>query len=385
MAKRKQKTIKRKIARSVSRAVAEKSATVADCAHSELLRMLTYRRPYGGKTVDQFCAEFIDHLTGIEIDNFGNRILTVGDNPSILFSSHTDTVHFSDGRQKIIVDQFSGLVYKDDDQPLGADCATGIYIMLKMIDAKIPGLYIFHAGEEIGGLGSAWIVDNNPTLLDNIDRAVAFDRKLDCSVISEQSSGRCCSNVFASSLAIKLGGNFAVDNTGVFTDTANYIDLVAECTNLSVGYDCEHTAAEYQDLSFLDQFIPTLIALDWDSLPVERDPAATDYGTDFVGADPTFDNFDQAINFVEDNPEWAADLLFAAYKRGEADQLFTASSKQDAADILCNAYGDQSTRYPDPDFLAWGSDLDWDTGRDGLQDQDHSAAVSAAVKKWGSK
>ncbi len=360
MAKRKQKTIKRKQSRPVSRAVAEKSATVADCAHSELLRMLTYKRPYGGKTVDQFCAEFIDHLTGIEIDAFGNRLLTVGDNPSILFSSHTDTVHYGDGRQKIIVDPFSGLVYKDDSDPLGADCATGIYIMLKMIDAKIPGLYIFHAGEECGGLGSAWIVDNNPTLLDNIDRAIAFDRKLDFSVISKQCDGRCCSNVFAQSLADKLGGDFRIDPTGVFTDTANYIDLIAECTNLSVGYDREHTADEYQDLNFLDHFIPTLIALDWDSLPVERDPAAID-SRDQFGADPVFADWDQAYNMIEDDPEYAADLLLQAFGQFKMD------------------------RSTDPDFLAWGSDLDWDSGRDGLQDQDHSAAVSAAVKKWGSK
>ena len=343
MAKRKkQKTIKRRIAPKVSPAAAIKSATVADCDHGDLLRMLTYRRPYGGETVDQFCAEFLDHIDAITIDGFGNRLITVGDDqPSTLFSSHTDTVHLDDGRQKIIVDQFSGLVYKDDDQPLGADCATGIYIMLKMIAAKIPGLYIFHAGEEIGGLGSAWIVENNPSLLDNIDRAIAFDRKLDHSVITEQCSGRCCSDTFAQAIADQLGGKFKIDPTGSFTDTANYIDLVSECTNISVGYDCEHTAAEYQDLSFLDQLIPALIALDWQSLPIDRDHTAADCVPRYTGidSDPVIVDYLDAIHLIETDPDYAADLLYQAYGR------------------------DHTVTDYDPDRLAWGDTLD-DTGRD---------------------
>ncbi len=359
MAKRKQKkTIKKKIAPKVSPAAAIKSATVEDCEHSDLLRMLTYRRPYGGKTVDLFCAEYLDHIDGMIIDGFGNRLITVGDDqPSTLFSSHTDTVHLDDGRQKIIVDQFSGLVYKDDDQPLGADCATGIYIMLKMIAAKIPGLYIFHAGEEVGGLGSEWIVENNPALLESIDRAIAFDRKLDHSVITKQFGGRCCSNVFAQSLADKLGGKFKIDPTGVFTDTANYTDLVSECTNLSVGYDCEHTAAEFQDLSFLDQFIPALIALDWDRLPVDRDHTAVtvaDYGLD--GSDPTFVDWHSALDLIEQDPEYAADLLWQAYGRNDT--------------------GRDPIAMTDPDLLAWGNDLEW---------PDHNGRDLDSVFNWRKK
>ncbi len=365
MAKRKKKiAIKKKIAPKVSPAAAIKSATVDDCDHGELLAMLTYRRPYGGETVDQFCAEYLDHIDGMIIDGFGNRLITVGDDqPSTLFSSHTDTVHLEDGRQKIIVDTFAGLIYKEDDQPLGADCATGIYIMLKMIAAKIPGLYIFHAGEEIGGLGSAWIVENNPSLLDNIDRAIAFDRKLDHSVITKQFGGRCCSDSFAQAVADQLGGNFKIDPTGVFTDTANYTDLVSECTNISVGYDCEHTASEYQDLTFLDQIIPALIALDWDRLPVDRDHTAVtvaDYGSiGSYGSDPTFSSWDSALDFLERDPAYAADLLYQAYGRIDHDPDPIAMT--------------------DPDLLAWGDSLD-DTGRD-----DNTRDLCDSVFNWRKK
>ena len=37
---------------------------------------------------------------------------------------------------------------------LGADDGAGIYIMLRMIETKKPGLYVFHRGEERGGIGA---------------------------------------------------------------------------------------------------------------------------------------------------------------------------------------------------------------------------------------
>ena len=30
---------------------------------------------------------------------------------------------------------------------------------------------------------------------------------------------------------------YATDPTGIFTDTANFVDIIPECTNISCGYE----------------------------------------------------------------------------------------------------------------------------------------------------
>ncbi len=303
-----------------------------------LYDMLTYKRPAGAKSEYAFIAKYLDPLPGITVDGYGNRLLIIGENPTTLFSAHTDTVHKRGGKQKIVVDEMGGYIYKDDKQPLGADDATGIFIMLHLIAAKVPGLYIFHREEEMGGLGSSYIAESTPHVLSGIDRAIAFDRKADHSVVTHQSYGRCCSNEFALALAAQLGGDYAPDSTGLFTDTANYTDVIPECTNISVGYYSEHTAAETQDLKLLDYLIPVLLAVQWDSLPTTRDPNAydadamawgedTDY-TDYKGDSSNlvheirtygFTDWDQAYGIVLDNPDLAASLLFEAFRNPTDD------------------------------------------------------------------
>ncbi len=64
-----------------------------------LLDMFSYQRPAGGATERLFIAKY---LKAFAPDSTGNLVLTVGDNPRILFSSHMDTVHKFDGRNKSI-------------------------------------------------------------------------------------------------------------------------------------------------------------------------------------------------------------------------------------------------------------------------------------------
>ncbi|MHA1286854.1 MAG: hypothetical protein ACTSPB_05560, partial [Candidatus Thorarchaeota archaeon] len=56
------------------------------------------------------------------------------------------------------------------------------------------------------------------------------------------------------------------DTGGSFTDTANYTDIIPECTNLSCGYYNAHTQSEYQDYAFLEVFLEGLIATPWEEL-----------------------------------------------------------------------------------------------------------------------
>ena len=40
------------------------------------------------------------------------------------------------------------------------------------------------------------------------------------------------------------------DEGGVYTDSAEFTDIIPECTNISVGYYKEHTVNETQDIQY---------------------------------------------------------------------------------------------------------------------------------------
>lgn len=328
----------------------------------ELLEMLTYRRPAGGKGEAAFIKKYLDSIPGMKKDKFGNRILVVGDNPQprVMFSAHTDSVHGNDGMQKITYDPQTSFVDLHDDEVkahktsfggmikgkfvrehngsncLGSDDATGIYIMRRMIQAKVPGVYVFHREEEIGGNGSRSLAATWPSVLHNVEMCVAFDRKGYEDIITHQMNGRCCSDKFAKALAgalnlINAEFKFAPDSTGSFTDSANYDHKVAECTNISVGYFAQHTPREQQNLGFAEKLADALCLVDWEALPIARTPGDDGWGdwefdSDWHGqvdrstairwgelAD--YDESDQIgyqdlADFVFENPEAAADIIY---------------------------------------------------------------------------
>ena len=184
-------------------------------------------------------------------------VVFVGAGGGALFSGHVDTVHAKDAPlyQDIVYDKLSGMIYKHAEDPLkmplGADNGAGCWLMMEMIDACVPGTYIFHRGEERGGIGSAGMAAHHSDFLKGFKYAIAFDRRGINNVITEMMVGRTCSDTFAQALSDKLGLGYAPDNTGSFTDTANYIRLIPECTNVSVGYDHEHGPHEVLDVVHL--------------------------------------------------------------------------------------------------------------------------------------
>jgi hypothetical protein len=234
--------------------------------------MLTFRRPAGSDSEKAFIERFIKPL-GVKTDPHGNHILIVGpDDPTILWSSHTDSVHTMAGYQKIEFDgQFIRLPKKSKSNCLGADCAAGVWIMSEMIKAKVPGLYVFHAAEEIGCVGSRAIVKHNPELLANIKSAIAFDRKGYDSVITHQKS-RCASDAFGNSVAAQLPARFKNDPTGILTDTKMYMHIVPECSNISVGYFDEHHPEERLDVNHLIELRDHMVKIDASKFVIERDP-----------------------------------------------------------------------------------------------------------------
>mgnify|MGYP005815145481 FL=1 len=236
----------------------------------ELLDMLTIARPHQSKGEEEYIRAFIEPWTDYT-DAFGNlhkTVFEIGKNrekiePNILFSSHTDTVHRKDGPQTINV--YKNKVVTSESTCLGADDTVGNYLMISMIEKGIPGKYIFHRGEERGGLGSSYIAKETPEVLDPIDFAIAFDRKDTNDVVQYQNGERCCSKEFASQLA-KILGMTGGDPHGTFTDTASYVELVPECSNVSVAYWDQHSKHERCDLKEIASLEERILCADWKSL-----------------------------------------------------------------------------------------------------------------------
>ena len=234
-----------------------------------LIEMLTYRRPAGSDTEERFIEKFIDPL-GATKDKFGNRILRIGTAP-VMWSCHTDTVHFMEGTQTLHISKnivSVGVGSRSNSNCLGADCTTGVWIMTEMIKAGVEGLYIFHRAEERGGQGSKWIVNNTPELVEGIKFAIAFDRYGEGSIISYQMD-KCASKAFVQSVAQQMP-NFYDDPNGIFTDTAFYTGLISECTNLSVGYMGHHSSNETQDLDYAEHVLNLVSKLDISKLVASR-------------------------------------------------------------------------------------------------------------------
>ena len=243
---------------------------------SRLGEMLTYRRPAFSRTEREFVSRYIDTIPGIRADKFGNRMLIHPDSRTII-ACHTDTVHTCAGRQKL--NNANGIISLHANEKLstclGADDTAGIYACLRMIESKVPVTFIFHRQEEIGGRGSQWLADHHEKWLTGFDRCISLDRRGTQDIIESHMYGTCCSREFISGLADALDmGHGPAD--GSFTDSANYMHLIPECSKISVGYANEHRAIESLDTEYLEELIVRLCTVDWENLPVMRDPRDLD-------------------------------------------------------------------------------------------------------------
>ena len=261
-----------------------KTNLIEHLTKASYFEIMKYRRAHdtaGNKAfVKNFLVPRLKEFGEPKIDEVGNVILKYGDSRTV-FSSHHDTMHNRLSEkiyQALKIDENLMHLTSEGRECLGADDGSGMWLMLRLLDFGIAGLYIFHAGEERGGIGSSYIAKETPNVLEGYERAIAFDRAYTSHVITHQFGKRLASKTAARFLAQELNTlatwdqKFAPNDGGTFTDTANYQRLIPECFNLSVGYYAQHTGKEYQDLRFLWKLSQTLPEVDWESMPTERDP-----------------------------------------------------------------------------------------------------------------
>ena len=245
-----------------------------------LTQILSTRRGHNSVGDFLFRADLLRHLAPYQpaiVGEEGSIVVKIGQS-HVAFSCHIDTCHGQDEppEQKISID--NGLIVLDDTAGcLGADDGLGIYLMLQLIQQGTPGTYIFHTGEEVGAAASADL-GTSGWFCEGIDLIVAFDRAVKPGqapeVIVKQGGRTCASNECGQALADQLnahsGLGYVVSDKGVFTDTLHYADNVAECLNVGIYYDLQHSPYEYVDEVNFYKVVEAALLVDWEGLPVLR-------------------------------------------------------------------------------------------------------------------
>jgi len=214
---------------------------------------------------------------GMKTDVHGNYFIKVGESKT-MFCGHMDTYCYEYKQVFHVID--GDIIKTDGSTTLGGDDKAGIVIMIYMINAGIPGLYYFFRGEEgvtspTGTWGSKQALKTYEDIFKTYEKCVAFDRRGTTSVITQQMYSFCCSDEFAGTLVDefkKNGLNYDEDPTGMWCDSGVFMDLIPECTNISVGYKDEHTFHEEQDIAHLEKLVQACLNINWEKLPVKRDP-----------------------------------------------------------------------------------------------------------------
>lgn len=238
------------------------------------LRLTSKTYPYGCE--DDLFREMTQTglFPDLKQDQWGNYFIGIGSSRTV-FTSHFDTACRDQDSVKHIVNK-QQIVSTDGTTILGADDKAGVTLMLWMIKNNVPGLYYFFIGEEVGCIGSG-AASTYGEFIGKYDRMISFDRRGTNSVITHQSSVRCCSDDFATQLAKQLNKTpnmfYKLDDCGIYTDSAEFVSLIPECTNISVGYYNEHTYKETQDLWHLNKLANALLSVKWEELIVSRDPS----------------------------------------------------------------------------------------------------------------
>ena len=317
--------------------------------------ILSIKRPHSSESVKKVTEwifnqipkklknkSFFDDFGNLHIDNRQNKKIN-----KTLFIGHVDTVHKIGGVNKIKKTTTNWLANGD---PLGADDGAGCTLLIHLIKNNIKGYYIFSQGEECGGLGAKFIVKNYSFLLSEFDCAIAFDRKGVDSVISYQGV-RCASDRFCENLSSVLNSTnsdfmYSKDDSGIYTDTAEFVHIIPECTNISVGYDHEHSDKENLNIVHFKNLAAGILLINWDNLTIERDPKLIEnkyFPSNWLESYP-IDNYVNPLNYTES--ELLRESIFDALSGNKESLIDFIAYKVYPVD--CNFASD----FLNPDFLT---------------------------------
>ena len=238
------------------------------------LELTEYTVPFGfEESLEPILYRIVPNL---QKDEYGNYHIKIG-NSKTLFTSHLDT--YSKRREKINHVVKGGKISTDGTTVLGGDNKNGVIILLYMITQGVPGNYYFFLGEEgvVTGKscnGSTWLLKNDPKIYTSVDRAIAFDRRGKGSIVTKQRGRICCSDEFADAIVKDFGeqGLEFKKDFAYGTDSAVFMDIVPEITNISSGGEYEHSFKESTNINYTRRVAEAACKIDWEALPTIRKP-----------------------------------------------------------------------------------------------------------------
>lgn len=322
-----------------------------------LTKILTTHRPSWGSTkwFEPLLSGALANAEHYVRDAHGNHFVLIGNSEQsdVAFTSHLDTVARPGSAAPDIAITNKGVMFLRNPQVadcLGADCGAGIYLMLEMIKRGVHGRYCFFVDEEVGCEGSRASAKDDTGFWTGVKAMISFDRRGD-GIITHQRYQRCCSDTFAKELAARLGRTEAHLQKGVYTDSAEFVRIIPECTNVGVGYMHEHTPDEVLDLSILGSVLEHVLSPGtFKHLPIERDPkvvepdawlSASAYPLTMpLDVPPAEDphllaafkevsqlSKQQLISWVLDNPARAAEYIMVYSDYGFRDELIDIGTR----------------------------------------------------------
>jgi hypothetical protein len=72
-------------------------------------------------------------------------------------------------------------------------------------------------------------------------------------------------------MADLLGMGYILDDGGIYTDTAEYTHIISECSNVSIGYQSEHSHKETLDINHVLKLRDKMISIQWDQIDLTKE------------------------------------------------------------------------------------------------------------------
>lgn len=237
------------------------------------IKLTEYTTPYGTESdLEPILSSIIKDLRK---DPIGNYHKIIG-NSETLFTCHLD--NFCEKKEKVTHIIENNIIKTNGTTILGADNKAGVCVLLYLISNNVPGHYCFFIGEEpilSGGLYGSSLFSQAYKNITKYKRVISFDRKETYSIVRRQLAQDCCSLDFALELSSRFVENmiwFEPDASGYCTDSASFLEVIPECTNISVGVWDEHTNQECVDIDYVERVAVAASKIDWETLPVIRKP-----------------------------------------------------------------------------------------------------------------
>lgn len=286
-----------------------------------LLPILSRPRGTYSDSAYAFARDVLEPVFGPPLRPCGTYALRIGTAPTVAFTAHFDTVdmskvQFAETTRSLFLSASGVLTLGssvDRMAVLGADDGAGVWLILEMIRAGVPGVYLVFDAEDHGLIGSGMFAEQEQEVMSGVSKVISFDRHIHNGnqVITHMTGCRTASDMFARALCQMLQLGYKESSRGSITDSLALADMpgVCEVTNISVGYRDHHDRKESLDFFGLRLLRHKLVRADWESLPEGHNPVARSRYSSYETSNYGYSEVDELADLIRAYPTKTAEFL----------------------------------------------------------------------------